>query len=117
MLVSVQHEVRTGLRQRDPGWTHMPAIPAMQAGGEDRVMPHGHDAAAITLDTPQLLFQPDLLLLQGSAAQIAVQANHPPVTDQSPEPRAPRRAGAEIVEEVRRRAGDVIVIARDGVGP
>src|SRR6266702_5025529 len=80
------------------------------------MVPHRKYAPAITLDRLQLLLQPGLLLIEYRTAEIAVEPDHPPVTYLSAEPRPVGRTRAEVVQEIIRRALDVVMVTRDGVG-
>src|SRR6185312_2391129 len=80
------------------------------------MVPHRKDAPAITLDRLQLLLQPHLLLIEHRATDIAVETDHPPVAHLGSKPGSVRRARAEVIQEILRRALHVVVIARDSVG-
>src|SRR3954451_17260471 len=78
-------------------------------------MPHGQDATSITRDFLQLSFEPGLLLIEQRSRDIAVEADDPPVTYLRAEPGVVRRALAEVLQKILRRAINIVVIAGNSV--
>src|ERR1700722_6406527 len=75
-------------------------------------MPHRQHTATVAFDRVQLTFQPRLLLSQLVIAYVAVETDHPPISNLDAVPSLMRGAGAEVIEKVRGRAVHIVMIPR-----